>query len=104
MEMANRLWERLFFKKYKKKIVLYLFGRSQHGHKIVFLFDSLACGEMEWHLYGGKLLSPLAPSPIQDLSAALRAHSSPEAMIFLPFLVIGLKRSLHKSAPSLFDV
>jgi hypothetical protein len=94
----------LFFKKYKKKIVFYLFGRSQHGHKIVFSFDSLACGKMEWHLYGGELLSPLAPSPVKDFSAAFGAHSSPESMIFLPFLVIGLKRSLHKSAPSLFDV
>ena len=48
-DMANLLPGRLFFKKYKKKIILYFFGIFQQIDKFTFLLDPLEFSERKSH-------------------------------------------------------
>ena len=48
-EMANLLPGRLFFKKYKKKIIFYFFGIFQQINKFSFFLDPLEITERKSH-------------------------------------------------------
>lgn len=48
-EMANLLPGRLFFKKYKKKIILYFFGIFQQINKFAFFLDPLEIFKRKSH-------------------------------------------------------
>jgi hypothetical protein len=47
--MAKRLVGRPFFKKYKKKIILYFLGVFQQVHEFIFLPDPLKIPEGKSH-------------------------------------------------------
>ena len=47
--MANLLPGRLFFKKYKKKIIFYFFGIFQQINKFAFFFDPLEISKRKSH-------------------------------------------------------
>ena len=83
--MANLLPGRLFFKKYKKKIIFYFFGIFQQIDKFAFFFDPLEISKRKSHGSGGKILSSLSSSAINNFPAALCFHARPEAMIFFSF-------------------
>jgi hypothetical protein len=83
--MANLLPGRLFFKKYKKKIILYFFGIFQQINKFAFFLDPLGISKRKNHGSGGKLRSTLSSSAINNFTAALGRHARPEAMVFLSF-------------------
>ena len=95
--MAKRLTGRLFFKKYKKKIIFDLGGVFQQVDEFALFLDTLKIPESEGHGSGGQLLSSLSSSAVDDFPAALGLHARPEAMRLLSFQVIGLKRSFHRS-------
>jgi len=80
--MANRLAGRLFFKKYKKKIILYFFGIFQQVHEFIFLLDPLKIPERKSHLSGAENFSSFPSAAIDHFTAALGLHARPEAMIF----------------------
>ena len=83
--MANRLPGRLFFKKYKKKIILYFFGVFQQVDEFIFLLDTLEIPERKSHGSGAEILSTLSSSAVDHCTAAFGFHARPEAMIFLSF-------------------
>jgi hypothetical protein len=95
--MAKRLTGRLFFKKYKKKIIFDLGGIFQQVDEFALFLDTLKIPESEGHGSGGQLLSSLSSSAVDDFPAALGRHARPKAMRLLSFQVIGLKRSFHRS-------
>jgi hypothetical protein len=97
--MANRLLPRLFFKKYKKKIIFHFFGVFQQVHEFIFLPDALEIAEGERHVSGAENLSAFPAAAIDHFTSALGLHARPEAMIFLSFQIVGLKRSFHQSTP-----
>jgi len=84
-EMANRLLGRLFFKKYKKKIILNFFGVFQQINELAFLLDPLKIPERERHGSGAENFSSLSSSAIDHFTAALGFHPRPEAMILFSF-------------------
>jgi hypothetical protein len=84
-EMANRLPGRLFFKKYKKKIILDFFGMFQQMHEFSFFLDPLEIPERKRHESGAESLSSLSSSAIDHFAAALGFHARPEAMVLLSF-------------------
>ena len=83
--MANRLVGRQFFKKYKKKIILYFLGMFQQMHEFIFFFDPLEISERKRHESGAEVLSSLSSSAIDHFTAALGFHARPEAMVFFSF-------------------
>jgi hypothetical protein len=83
--MANLLPGRLFFKKYKKKIILYFLGMFQQMDKFIFFLDPLEISERKNHLSGRQYLSSLSSAAINHFTAALGFHTRPEAMVFLSF-------------------
>jgi len=83
--MANLLPGRLFFKKYKKKIIFYFFGIFQQIDKFSFFLDPLEIPESEGHRSGRQDLSSLSSAAINHFTAAFCFHACPEAMIFLSF-------------------
>src|SRR5512145_3207527 len=95
--MAKRLVGRPFFKKYKKKIILYFPGVFQQAEEFALFLDTLKIPESKGHGSGGQLLSSLSSSAVDDFPAALGLHARPEAMRLLSFQVVGLKRSFHRS-------
>ena len=84
-EMANRLPGRLFFKKYKKKIILNFFGVFQQINELAFLLDPLKIPERKSHLSGAENLSSFPSAAIDHFTAALGFHPRPEAMILFSF-------------------
>jgi hypothetical protein len=83
--MANLLPGRLFFKKYKKKIILDFLGIFQQMDEFTFLLDPLEFSERKSHWSGSKILSALSSSAIDHFTAALSLHARPEAMVFFSF-------------------
>jgi len=83
--MANLLVGRLFFKKYKKKIIFYFFGIFKQIDEFVFFLDPLEFPECEGHGSDGQLLSSLSSSVVEDFLATFALHTRPEAMSLFSF-------------------
>ena len=102
--MANLLLDRLFFKKYKKKIIFYFFGVFEQANEFAFFFDPLGFRKREGHESDGQLISSLSSSAVEDFPAALVLHARPEAMSLFSFQVIGLICSFHRSTSFYVEV
>ena len=84
-EMANLLVERLFFKKYKKKIILRFSGIFEQMDEFAFFPDPLEFPEREGHWSDGQLLSSLSSSAVENFPATFALHARSEAMGLFSF-------------------
>jgi len=65
-------------------------------NKLAFFLDPLESSKRKSHGSGAQTLPAFPSSAADHFAAALALHARPEAMVFLPFQVVGLKCSFHE--------